>query len=105
MTKGHELEHLIGCYFHEDWIEDGDTPDEILHLYLWDNYLEVIHALIIEIDELLAGPMTEQQISELISVKYYCCYNFRSDWPSAREWLKHVRKYLADHAPSLAKLQ
>lgn len=96
MTEEPELKHLIGVYHHQDMNVLYGSAEGALLQYIRDDPVEDVHKAIKEIDEILSGPMTEDQIDDLLS-KYGSEYNYLYKWPSARAWLSHVRKRLAEH--------
>jgi hypothetical protein len=73
MTELNILEQLLGCYFHQDWLEEFDNDISALDAIVNSEPSEYLQACIKEIDALeVISPKPRNLIVELRS-----CYSHR----------------------------
>lgn len=85
-----ELQQFFGAYFHQDWIEEYATADEVIDAFLLDSSMDVIVTVKKEILELIKSYTNESNFLEKLLHEQYCYYYYPHEWASGPLWLSHV---------------
>ena len=91
------LAHFFGAYFHEDW--DFDDPDDraVVDRFLRCESRERVDYARVEINHLLAMPLADEELSEVVFRDLGCYYTPEPDVPM-RQWLRSVGDLLGQDA-------
>ncbi|MGF6225532.1 hypothetical protein AB7M26_000590 [Pseudomonas sp. F-14 TE3482] len=85
-----QLYQFLGAYFHEDWMCEFHTADDVVRSFLSDSTAETISVVENEIAALLERHMTEIELREFLLKKMSCCYCYWHEWDSGEVWLSHL---------------
>jgi hypothetical protein len=85
------LEHLVVCYFHEDWDIEGPTVEGVIDTYLRDVQPEEVEEALSEIAILLDEP--EDEVAQRLR-EWYLMYDYTVDGMDAHGWLRRVQAHL-----------
>ncbi|WP_269325476.1 contact-dependent growth inhibition system immunity protein [Pseudomonas sp. Leaf59] len=85
-----ELQQFFGAYFHQDWMEEHATADEVIDSFLLDSSRDTIMTVRGEILQLAQSFTTDQSFQENLFYKQYCNYYYPNQWTSGLLWLNHV---------------
>jgi len=89
------LGQLLGCYFHQDWPAEFESDAVALQAIVEAEPREQISSGVREIDELLADPLSESALREILVDKVGCYFDPSSQGLSYEQWLRHVRDVFA----------
>jgi hypothetical protein len=98
MTELNILEQLLGCYFHQDWLEEFDNDISALDAIVNSEPSEYLQACIKEIDALLASALTEEELSIVVIQNIGCYFDPKSRGLGYDEWLRLVRNKFSQQA-------
>ena len=112
-----ELDQLIGCYFHEDFIDDYGSPegaiDAMLHgvpeqnepprstKSLRQGLRELEEFIEFARDYLRKHPEEEEDV---VLDMFGCRYNTYADGLTPLQWLEHLRKRIREHLEKIGEL-
>ncbi|WP_338490458.1 contact-dependent growth inhibition system immunity protein [Pseudomonas trivialis] len=85
-----ELQQFFGAYFHQDWMEEHATADEVIDSFLMDSSKHTIITVKGEILNLAKSFTTEPEFQQNLFYKQYCNYYYPNQWTSGLLWLNHV---------------
>ncbi|MFJ5257175.1 contact-dependent growth inhibition system immunity protein [Pseudomonas sp. NPDC088414] len=85
-----ELHDFFGAYFHQDWLIEYDTPDEIIADFLQTSDPEIILSVCKELQFLLSQNKDELALRDYLLRKLSCYYCYWNEWASGQEWLNYV---------------
>ena len=80
------LNHLIGGYFHQDWMTEGNNWEEVVEFFCRMEQPEHSRGVVKDIEELLRVSETELQLLQALNA-FGCGYRVDG---SIREWLSGV---------------
>ena len=89
-----ELHDLGRCFFHEDYRLEFANADEAVLSFAREQGQEAVEGLVAELNDLLASPLTEDQLAAVWINDVYANYDPREDGMTYREWFAHVRELL-----------
>lgn len=89
-----ELQELFLNYFHPDWQLESTSRLAAVRKYLRTAQPDAVRVLIEEIHALLAAPLSEEQLHELLLSEYSLNYDPWNDEITTREWLSGLAKDL-----------
>ena len=92
-----ELQQFFGAYFHQDWVDEHATADEVIDAFLLDSSTDVIMAVKEEILELIKHYTNESNLLENLLHKQYCYYYYPHEWASGPLWLSHIVRKIENH--------
>lgn len=83
------LHEFFAGYFHQDWLEDSATADDVVKVYKSEASLEEVSATVKELHCLLADTSAEGELASIVDgLGSYC--NPQADGLSYRDWLVQV---------------
>lgn len=85
------LNHLVGGYFHQDWMTDGDTWQDVVRFFCRMERAEDCRGVVKDIEELLRISETELQLLEALHA-FGCAYRVDG---CIREWLSGVAEVVS----------
>ncbi len=84
------LHQFLGAYFHEDWMCESESADDIIRLYLSDSSDSAICSVKQEIAELSRLQISENELQDFLLKEIGCSYCYWHEWPSGKAWLSHI---------------
>ncbi len=90
------LQQFIGCYFHEDFIEDYGSPKGAVDAYLKGFSIESVQQALAELRELLARNMSEDDLGHYVWYNLHCAYHMPADGLTPSQWLWMVVEQMED---------
>lgn len=88
------LGQLLGCYFHQDWVDEFDSDASALQLIVESEPKEQLAAGVDEIDALLAASLPENELIAILTDQVGCYFNPSSEGITCKQWLARVREKL-----------
>src|SRR5450830_1778873 len=92
----HKLSQFFGAYFHQDWLEDASTWEDVAEHYAKNSDKPSIKLIALEIEKLSKVDIADSELFE--SVQQMGCFYFAGSATNFRFWLKE----LANHMHKLA---
>ena len=89
--KLNALEQLLGCYLHQDWLDEFDDDAAALRAILESEPKEQIAAGVGEIDALLAAELFENDLRTILVDQVGCYFDPSSEGLTYKQWLGRVR--------------
>lgn len=83
------LEQFFSCYFHQDWTEEFDSPDDAIDAYLASENAETKLNAGNELKKLLDAFSDNQSLQQVLD-SLGCYYDSSADSLEVNEWLKSV---------------
>ncbi|PKH12964.1 contact-dependent growth inhibition system immunity protein [Pseudomonas fluorescens] len=87
-----ELQQFFGAYFHQDWVDEHATADEVIDKFLLDSSRDIIITVKNEILELIDSYTNESNLLGNLLHEQYCYYYYPNEWASGLLWLNHILK-------------
>lgn len=103
------LRNFMSAYFHQDWMLNDETPDEVVSRFLamQQPTRGELQALIAQIDAFISAHPDDTTIEQALEPVLGCYYLPSADQRPARAWLSEVRERFvqtteqaATHRPS-----
>lgn len=94
MSDNAELENFFGAYFHQDWMMEHDTSDDVVAYYM-QSEADAVPAVLQQLDRLLTSTDDEVELTKRVQA-LGCEYDPRGDGASYRQWLESVRHQLRE---------
>jgi hypothetical protein len=85
------LGQLLGCYLHQDWLDDYDNYSSALQAVVTSEPKEKIAAGVGEIDALLVRGLPEKDLKAILVEQIGCYFDPSSDGLTYKQWLIRVR--------------
>lgn len=96
------LRHFFAAYFHQDWIEEAATGEQVIAMYGADSSnLEVIDTLIEGIGVFIADHPEEADLANALFRQMGCYYLPNVIGMTTREWLLHVVEKVKAERPGV----
>lgn len=89
--KLYALEQLLGCYLHQDWLDEFDDDAAALQSILEAEPKDQVAAGVGEIDALLNADLAEIELRTILVDQVGCYYNPGSEGLTYKQWLGRVR--------------
>jgi len=89
------LEEFFGAYFNPDWQLDAVNASEVVAEYAGHTPLNQIQGVVTSLRELLAEPLDEQALHDLLRQKYSSYYDPRQAGTTMRAWLTELERHVA----------
>jgi len=96
------LFQLFGGYFHQDWRDEHETPDDAVQAFISEAPPDAVAAAAAELDRLLDGSLDDAAILRLIEEGFASEFVPSIDGATTTDWLPHVRDMLR-HAGSSSR--
>ena len=85
------LQTFMASYFHEDWPDEGASPQEIVQSYFQDqDSTEVLSSILRALRELIDGDDFPGELSDRLCDEFGCYYYPPGVGLSTRDWLQSV---------------
>ncbi|MHA6893540.1 contact-dependent growth inhibition system immunity protein [Ralstonia pseudosolanacearum] len=89
------LKQLLGCYFHQDWMDEFNSDEDVLRAISISEPKEAILAGVAEIDDLLVAQISEVDLKIILTETVGCYFDPGSERLTYQQWLMRVRQKLA----------
>lgn len=89
------LTQLLGCYLHQDWVDEFDSDITALRSARDNEQKELVSAGIAELDALLASNYSETELEAVLAGQVGCYFAPESIGLSWKEWLGRARGILS----------
>ena len=84
------LRHWMACYLHQDFdLEYDGTVDGALAGFINEEEGSVVESFRQELNYLIDNPIDDWD--DLFYKQWFIGYYYQSEWPSALDWLRHLR--------------
>ncbi|WP_323162101.1 contact-dependent growth inhibition system immunity protein [Pseudomonas fluorescens] len=90
------LFQFLGAYFHEDWMCEFDSADDVVKSFIADSESRELEKVVKEIDFLLAMKISENETRDFLLKKNGCCYCYWNEWQDGNTWLKHISVFISE---------
>ncbi|WP_166224779.1 contact-dependent growth inhibition system immunity protein [Pseudomonas atagonensis] len=90
-----EAQDFFGAYFHQDWLLEHDTADQVIDDFLRNSDKSVLILVHSELQTLLSKELSEMELREFFLKELNCYYCYWNDWKSGEEWLRHIERKLS----------
>ena len=88
-----DLEHFFGAYFHQDWIDEHSSWQEVVAVYVRHVGSTQAMAIAHGIEQLVLSSISNDELSKLLQHQFGCYY-----WPGSnaeiRPWFNEVAAYI-----------
>jgi len=91
-----ELHQFLGAYFHQDWMVEHETAEQVIDAFLADSDLEDLVAIRGEISALLNLGKDEMELRGYLLRELSCYYCYWNVWESGMCWMQHIVDRLAE---------
>ncbi|QVW23802.1 hypothetical protein KJF94_28885 [Pseudomonas hormoni] len=91
-----ELHDFFGAYFHQDWMVEHDSAEEVIDTFLADSDPEDLKLVRQELGFLLEQRKGEMELREYLLKELSCYYCYWNEWESGKAWLRHIAKKLGN---------
>jgi hypothetical protein len=91
-----ELHDFFGAYFHQDWLVEHDSAEQVLDSFLTESHIEDLMVVRIELNGLLDQKKDELVLREYLLKELSCYYCYWHAWESGEAWLQHIASRLAE---------
>jgi len=89
-----DLQQILGCYFHQDWMSDADTWEEQLENIAREEAPVRLQRALHELEDLLLRKLSEQDLVSVVSRDLSCDFYPPGAGLSYVAWLEGVRDFL-----------
>ena len=89
-----ELHDFFGAYFHQDWLVEHETAEQVLDSFLTESHVDDLMVVLKELNALLNQKKDEQVLREYLLKELSCYYCYWNAWPSGEAWLRHIASRL-----------
>ncbi|MBV9100703.1 MAG: hypothetical protein JO198_06625 [Candidatus Dormibacteraeota bacterium] len=96
MPRYYALQDLFLGYFHPDWREESRTRSDAVKKFLRTARPEAVAQVVVEIQDLLSTPLTDEQLRAVLTKDYSLFYDPWKDEITAREWLTGLARDLEE---------
>ncbi len=84
------LYQFFSCYFHQDWIDEFESPEVAVEAYINSETQETKSLACIELDTIIKSNSDEEELGRLLE-KLGCFYDPHAEDLLIANWLKLIR--------------
>lgn len=84
------LKSFFAAYFHQDWMEDAERPEEVVEQYLATAIPDEAARLAEDIRAFLESCSDEAELRDRLFRELGCYYDPTADGVAARDWLLQI---------------
>ena len=104
-----QLDQLIGCYFHEDFIDDYGSPEGAIDAMLDGFGAQSLRQGLRELEEFIEFARDylrkhPEEEEDVVLDMFGCPYNTYADGLTPLQWLEHLRKRIREHLEKIGEL-
>lgn len=85
-----ELQQFLAGYFNQDWVDDHESANEVIDVFISESSKETVIKVQLELDRLLSIKKTEQELQDYLLTDIGCYYYYPNEWSDGKTWLQHV---------------
>ena len=89
------LELLLAGYFHQDWIDEFKSPEDLLEGFAAEQPNNAIDRVIDELPRFI-DEMRQQSDAEKVLLDWGCYYEPHYEHRTVEQWLEHVLERLVE---------
>jgi hypothetical protein len=89
-----ESQVFFGAYFHQDWLMEHDTADQVIDDFLKSSDKEILISVRSELQTLISRGLNEMDLRALFLKELKCYYCYWNEWASGEVWLRHIERKL-----------
>jgi hypothetical protein len=89
-----ELHDFFGAYFHQDWLVEHETAEQVLDSFLTESHVDDLIVVLKELNALINLKKDELVLKEYLLKELSCYYCYWNAWPSGEAWLRHIASRL-----------
>ena len=93
-TKLVELHDFFGAYFHQDWMIEHGSSEDVISSFLVESDIGILRLVRQEIDSLLNEQRSEQDLRDYLLKELSCYYCYWNEWQTGEQWLLHIANRL-----------
>ena len=87
------LLQFFSCYFHQDWLDEFDSPELAVDSFIESESSESVEAASDELTVILDAGYGDDEMLRLLS-ELGCYYELKADYSSPSLWLKDIHHKL-----------
>lgn len=88
------LVQFFSGYFHQDWVDEANSPNELINLFKDTEPKEFIDQVLHELGVLLEKNLSTEQLNKILLEELGCFYDPNSDGINTLDWLMSIRNML-----------
>ncbi|MBK5375092.1 hypothetical protein JFT81_10675 [Pseudomonas sp. TH43] len=92
-----ESQVFFGAYFHQDWLVEHDTADQVIEDFLRSSDKEILTLVSSELQTLISRELNEMDLRVLLLKELKCYYCYWNEWASGDVWLRHIESKLSEN--------
>lgn len=92
-----EAQDFFGAYFHQDWLLEHDTADQVIDEFLRDSDKKVLMLVRSELQTLMSKKLNEMDLRTFFLKELSCYYCYWNEWESGEAWLRHIERKLSEN--------
>jgi hypothetical protein len=85
-----ELQQFLAGYFNQDWVDDHESANEVIDLFISESSKETVIKVQLELDKLISIKNNEQELQDYLLTDIGCYYYYPNEWSDGKTWLQHV---------------
>lgn len=89
------IEQILGCYFHQDWLDEFGGYDSAIRSIIESEPFDKIRSAIEEVGDLLASDLDEDRLRVILIDQLGCYFDPATDGMTCEFWLKKIRNEFA----------
>lgn len=89
-----ELHDFFGAYFHQDWMVEHETVEQVINAFLADSEPGDLALVRDELKFLLDQRKDEVELRAYLLKELSCYYCYWNVWESGELWLRHIASML-----------
>jgi hypothetical protein len=82
--------NFMSAYFHQDWTDEADNPDQVIENYLTAEPREYTVGSLEEIRRLLGERRADAELEQYLLVRLGCYYDPTADGVTVSQWLQII---------------
>jgi hypothetical protein len=92
-----ETQDFFGSYFHQDWLAEHDTADQVINDFLRSSDKDVLVSVHRELQTLISMHINEMDLRTFFLKELHCYYCYWNEWASGDVWLRHIERKLNEN--------
>jgi hypothetical protein len=92
-----EAQDFFGSYFHQDWLVEHETADQVIDEFLRSSDKEVLGLVRSELQKLMSKNANEMDLRAFLLKEMHCYYCYWNEWASGEVWLRHIERKLNEN--------
>jgi hypothetical protein len=93
-TKPEELHDFFGAHFHQDWMTEHESAEEVITAFLTESDIDFLRRVQQQLNLLLNEQKDEPNLREYLLKELSCYYCYWNEWDTGEHWLLHITSRL-----------